>query len=1848
MNRQQMSTRSGRLVKPTSKMAELMLMKQIEEDIVKTQLEITATENELLKMTGIHANRSNTVNKSEHYETTPLTENAAIGYQPMHQSTPISAALASLNVMPQVSTLTPVTFSTTKSLAATSNLIPQASTSNWVPPAATSNLIQPAATSNFISPSANPSSNTNAVFEPPAKLHAHHATTAVVPNTLSSATAVPHAAMPPATIVNPLQVPTAQDLSDLCSKINLPRLEPEIFSGSRVDFPLWLKSFESLIERNTISPTERLYFLSKYTAGEAKETIKGYFMQDTEYAYIDAKKHLQTRYGDKYSAAETFKEKLHSWPVVKGGDGKGLRKLADYLWQCNSAMVSLQHLSTLNSADENKKILIKLPQYIRDRWARTVDRYLYGENGTGDYPSFGVFCKFIDDEARVANGPSVNTVNHTVKSTYRKPTAVAYRNEAEVDGAKTEKHCNLCSLTHWIQECDKFKQLNLQERRKHASKKGLCFNCLRRGHLRAECKRKGKPMIYEGLQNAQTTQITQTTQTESSTASPTITQSHEARSHRTDVGTECKVYTPVVKVTIHHPDQPHRKTETYAMLDTQSNSCFISSQLAEEINAPSTPVNLKLTTLLKKQTVKSDVVRGLVIKGLREKTELTLPNTYTRETIPGSDHLIPSPDLLGQWPHLHQVAEQIDYDKSLKVGLLIGANCSSALLPKEVRAGKDSEPFAIRTTIGWAVTGGHDATCMPFSFRTQAQEVHHDQMLQGEFYKNDDDDGKMSFEDHKFIKIATEGIQQKTDGHYQLPLPFKNGEPLLPNNRILAERRLSGLLKKMDKSKEYKDDYENFMNKMIANGYAEKVTSTPVDGRVWYIPHHGVYNPRKPGKIRIVFDCSAEFKGEVLNNYLMTGPDLTNNLAGVLCRFRKEPIALACDIEGMFNQVSVPEEQRDYLRFLWLENNVIQEYRMTVHLFGAASSPGCVNFALKWAADEYETKYGTAAADFIRNEFYVDDGLTSVTTVDGARQMIENSRQLCERAGFNLHKFASSNKEVIDSIPRECRDKEFQSIDLSHDSLPVARTLGVEWCTKEDVFKITYTQTVKKEGSSITRRSILSSVSSLFDPLGFISPVLLAGRLILRDVCKDGKGWDEPVGTETENEWLAWIQNLEELNDLKVTRCFKEGLNDVVSVEMHHFSDASLQGYGQCSYVRLRDSSGSITTSLVMSKSRVAPSKPTTVPRLELMAAALSVKVAKFLEKEMHYTNMKHVFWCDSKVVLGYIKNESRRFHMFVSNRVQQIRQFSKPTQWNYVDTKSNPADMTSRGVKTSDLVQSELWWHGPDFLSQQQPLPLDDSTHTVDDDPEVKKVQALKTETTAEVEFDLISRLARFSSWQRAKSAVALCLRLQRRYRERIKVHGPLSVEELQEAERVIVREIQKREFPEIKILHSTNDHNTRSDEKIRKKKVKINSKHSLHKLDPFIDEHGLLRVGGRMKRGSYEETHQVILPKKGHITDLVIRHFHEQTLHAGRNRTLHEIRRQGFWILRARSKVSSLLNNCVTCKRLRGKVTLQKMADLPDDRTAEAPPFTYSGVDLFGPFYVREGRSDKKRWGVLFTCMSTRAVHIEVAHSLTTHSFLNAYRRFVCRRGPIRTLRSDRGTNFIGAKNELQTAMQELDTEMIKRKLAQDNCDFFEFNFNVPHASHMGGCWERMIQTTRNSLAAILIQHPGLLDDEGLQTFMIEAEAVVNSRPLTLIGSVEDGESISPMQLLTLKSAVVLPLPGVFSREDVYSRKRWRRVQYLANQFWTKWKRDFLPSLQERSKWTKEYPNLEVNDIVLILDDTSPRSQWPKGKIVEVFPSQDGQVRKVKVKTQDSYLDRPIQKLVLLMRPGNPDEEP
>ena len=299
-------------------------------------------------------------------------------------------------------------------------------------------------------------------------------------------------------------------------------------------------------------------------------------------------------------------------------------------------------------------------------------------------------------------------------------------------------------------------------------------------------------------------------------------------------------------------------------------------------------------------------------------------------------------------------------------------------------------------------------------------------------------------------------------------------------------------------------------------------------------------------------------------------------------------------------------------------------------------------------------------------------------------------------------------------------------------------------------------------------------------------------------------------------------------------------------------------------------------------------------------------------------------------------------------------------------------------------------------------------------------------------------------------------------------------------------------------------------------------------------------------------------------------------------------------------------------------------KLEDLPSERVTPSPPFTYSGMDVFGHFIIRDGRKELKRWGLIFTCLASRTIHLETLNALTTDSFINALRPFISRRGKVRELRSDQGTNFIGAKNELSAALRELNYESINQFLSLQDCDWIKFNLNVPHASHMGGVWERQIRTTRSVLSSLLRGHGAQLDDESLRTLMTEAENIVNSRPLT-VDNLTDPLAAAPLtrsHILTQKTQIALPPPGKFDPPDMYSRRRWRRVQFLANQFWLRWQKEYCALLQSRQKWNSPRRNLEEGDVVLMCDET-PRNKWPLALVTETYPSKDGLVRKVKIVT-------------------------
>ena len=550
------------------------------------------------------------------------------------------------------------------------------------------------------------------------------------------------------------------------------------------------------------------------------------------------------------------------------------------------------------------------------------------------------------------------------------------------------------------------------------------------------------------------------------------------------------------------------------------------------------------------------------------------------------------------------------------------------------------------------------------------------------------------------------------------------------------------------------------------------------------------------------------------------------------------------------------------------------------------------------------------------------------------------------------------------------------------------------------------------------------------------------------------------------------------------------------------------------------------------------------------------------------------------------------------------------------------PADDASRGLTAAEVVNSSRWIHGPPFLWKDEkawPHQPEFKCSELEAATEIKPNPNIYTVTCAES--DPIDRLIqRYSSWYGLKKAVAWVLRLKLYLRTKEPITGELSVAELRAAETALVTYVQTKT--------------------LSKEPTKANS---LRKLSPIQTEDGVWCVGGRLGKADlhFQMKHPWILPANHHITDLVIQHCHILAGHSGVERVLAETRR-GFWIVKGRTTVKRVLSKCITCKKLKAQPVSQLMGDLPKDRiTPNEPPFTHVGVDYFGPFLVKRNRSELKRYGCLFTCLTTRAIHIEVSQSLETDSFIHALQRFITRRGEPVEIRSDNGTNFVGAQLELRRALKEWNLAQIDDFLRKKEIQWI---FNPPATSHMGGVWERQIRTVRSVLLGLLQLQ--ILDEEGLTTLMCLVESIVNSRPITkLSDDPKDLTPLTPNHLLLLRSSPSLP-QGLFVKQDLY-RRRWRQVQYLADIFWKRWLTEYLPTLQERQKWLHPKRNLRVGDLVLVRHDNTPCPRWPLGLIVNTYPGSDGLVRSVQVKTQSGVYDRPTDKICLLegeiLRPDN-----
>ena len=433
-------------------------------------------------------------------------------------------------------------------------------------------------------------------------------------------------------------------------------------------------------------------------------------------------------------------------------------------------------------------------------------------------------------------------------------------------------------------------------------------------------------------------------------------------------------------VYVSYIDRPEVEELVYAMIDSQSTISFVTSAVCDRLGIKGINTSLHLTTMTSEnEPVNCRKVFGLVIRGPNNSKRISISKAFSKETIPVNPNHIPSRETAMSWNHLKLIAEEMSPKLECDVGLLIGCNCPLALTPRlkiDAPTEEPASPFAVKTDLGWSIIGNpiYERSNATFAFRIKAKEVIDPievlKVLESDFVENHPTDQKsLSYNDKQFLDRLLNGIHVRNDSHYEMPLPFKTPKPKMPNNRDIAMARLKQLERKLRHNQRFRSDYTKFMDEIITKGYAEEVPRKDKATEAFYIPHHGIYHPKKPEKIRVVFDCSSKCENVCLNDKLLQGPDMMNNLTGILCRFRKEPVAIAMDIKKMFYQFHVDEDDRNYLRFLWWKNgnldNVPSEYRMTVHLFGAVLSPACANFALKKAAEDGKVEFGKRSGRFL-------------------------------------------------------------------------------------------------------------------------------------------------------------------------------------------------------------------------------------------------------------------------------------------------------------------------------------------------------------------------------------------------------------------------------------------------------------------------------------------------------------------------------------------------------------------------------------------------------------------------------------------------------------------------------------------------------------------------------------------------------------------------------------------------------------------------------------------------------------------------------------------------------------------
>ncbi len=1075
--------------------------------------------------------------------------------------------------------------------------------------------------------------------------------------------------------------------------------------------------------------------------------------------------------------------------------------------------------------------------------------------------------------------------------------------------------------------------------------------------------------------------------------------------------------------------------------------------------------------------------------------------------------------------------------------------------------------------------------------------------------------------------------------------PETSGKSIKSNYKN-AVRRMEGVERRLLINPELAESFLGEIKNNLSNDWVEEVRGEDEaeragDGK-FYLPMGIVVRPDvESSKARLVFDASAKNKvGESINDVIFGGPKTQADILKILVGLRFHRVALKSDLSKMFHQIGLNQSDRDVTRFVWRNLNLKSEvkvYRWKRLPFGLAQSPFLAIKTVLHHIKVMEEEYPEACKCLLEN-LYVDDVVTGAETEAEAERLCGDMIKIMTSGGFTLRKWLSNSRRVLRAVPEEYRSVTSTHVftEKSEESV-TSKTLGVEWDPKADRFSFKgYSILIPEEKE--TKRTLISKLAKIYDPCGLLSPFLVLGKQLMQECWLRGLTWDEKLPQDIGEKWVEWLKDVPALSGINPRRCLKPP-GKILRRELHIFSDASEKAYAACAYIRFVTYSpvateGPAFTGLLVSKARVAPLKKLSLPRLELLGIVIAARLAASLSQQLNISKEDIHMWTDSTICVSWLRRQPTRWTTFVGNRVAEVQELILPSQVKHLPGKENVcADAASRGLLASELSEMTAWLEGPSFL--KYPPDFWPETYVEQDTNEERVMksnpgQEVKTDEFWTKLYQLAHKFEnRFPSLLRVGAYVL-------RFVQNLK-----STKENRELSKVPkVSEVRKSILLFMQVSQRTHLLSTYLKLKGGRGLPALTSpdeKKLLKLLPIFCEKTQVLRCGGRLMNADLPERSKfpIILPNQCRIVELLVLNLHWSLVHAPLNQTLFELRAK-YHILKGRSEIRRILHHCYECRRMKAQPYGQMMGQLPADRVKANPAFHTVGVDTAGPFKLRRkevgGNVMVDRHIILFTCFSTRAIHLEVLNNLSTESVIMSIKELCSRRGVPRTIWSDNAKSFQKCSRELQKLYKSIDKEKLTR-LCLQLPEPVSWQFIPERAPHFGGVWERMVRSVKTALRATLSRSQ--LEENLFRHTVTVVEGQINARPISSISEgVEDALPLTPAHLMYGRS--LTQLPDNIGRDDVKDKVgiKWRARQALSQLFWNRWKKEYLSELLGAQKWHLPQKSPQVDEVLLVAED-GPRNMWLLGRVIDIKHGRDNLVRSCLVKTRKGVLRRPVHRL-------------